>query len=66
MIRRATVGDLEQLHQLDQIYYAERLVMLAPDFQCLEAPMSPEQMLERIGSDRFNYQPYSINMRKRL
>jgi ribosomal protein S18 acetylase RimI-like enzyme len=53
VIRRATVDDLEQLHQLDQTYYAERLAMLAPDFQCLEAPMSPQQMLERIRSDRF-------------
>ena len=52
-IRRATVDDLEQLQQLDLAYYEERRMMLAPDFQCLEAPMSPEQILERIRSDRF-------------
>ncbi len=52
-IRSATVEDLEQLQQLDQAYYEERRAMLAPDFQCLEAPMSSEQMLERIRSDRY-------------
>jgi hypothetical protein len=53
VIRCATVEDLEQLQQLDLAYYEERRALLTPDFQCLEAPMSAEQMLERIRSDRF-------------